>query len=585
MACREVSKWITEKVLVPVEKFFTEAREACEKVKKAIEEQVQKPVENWGSKQERRCRRQSCKWLCACCNKLFCWFITVVVKVVTWAFVTVLKWVPHLVCKVISVVIGVVVELVLKIVARLVTIPTCLYPNPLRALAVLWDLVNDVLDAFEDLLGLVVDLIKDYSDILYELGDFFDGIGRTFHVFGDAVGAIFGTIFGVPKAIADWLGDVFDWVHDMAQAVTDFLLGVLGLDWCRVQKVSGVVVNVPRVIFSVTRSLGWPVVAVMNQIDKHRLEATIDRSLVQVFGKDSERLESAREHIGVEGSLLGVSMVLQPYRMAIHSSKFLRELHNEGILDLYAVAGRFSACQDKWSGDQFQGEVVYTGTQTRVSKSDLDYFIELGPSSVPSFVVHPITRRAFENRLTLIKRKSQRLGVRFTSKEVKEVVVTDTKLIPLSIEGDDASAQRDLLRLAGRNGDAKLDMVPIIAIFGYVITEPGGAANTKLHGLASWFRPDLNHLGPSGVTFRDRFPKTIFENVPPHEIGHYLGLDHEDHTHPGEIMWKEMLGYDWAPMLLNYLLMHGEPIFTSDDAIATWHWITKTQKARNDILP
>ncbi len=44
-------------------------------------------------------------------------------------------------------------------------------------------------------------------------------------------------------------------------------------------------------------------------------------------------------------------------------------------------------------------------------------------------------------------------------------------------------------------------------------------------------------------------------------------------------------GLRLAAMLLNYFLTHGEPIFTSDDAIAAWHWITRTQKARNVILP
>ena len=73
MACREVSTWITENVLVPVERFITEAREACENVRKWVEEQVQQPVESWVSRTEQRCREQDCNWWCACCNKWFCW--------------------------------------------------------------------------------------------------------------------------------------------------------------------------------------------------------------------------------------------------------------------------------------------------------------------------------------------------------------------------------------------------------------------------------------------------------------------------------------------------------------------------------
>jgi hypothetical protein len=56
MACREVSTWITENVLMPVEQVVTEAREACENVATWVEEEVRQPVEEWISTTERRCR-------------------------------------------------------------------------------------------------------------------------------------------------------------------------------------------------------------------------------------------------------------------------------------------------------------------------------------------------------------------------------------------------------------------------------------------------------------------------------------------------------------------------------------------------
>ena len=106
MACREVSTWITENVLVPVERFITEAREACENVRKWVEEQVQQPIESWVSRTEQRCREQDCNWWCACCNKWFCWLVTIVVRVVTWVLVTVGKWVTYLACKIVVTVVG-----------------------------------------------------------------------------------------------------------------------------------------------------------------------------------------------------------------------------------------------------------------------------------------------------------------------------------------------------------------------------------------------------------------------------------------------------------------------------------------------
>lgn len=577
MACREVSKWMTEKVLVPVEKFITKAKKACESVKKKIEEKIQKPVEDWVSKQERKCKKQKCKWWCACCNKWFCWLVTVVVKVVTWVVVTIIKWVTHIVCKVVTVVIGTIVELVLKVITRLVTFFVCLFTDPLRALSALWDLFNDIIDAVEDLLDLILDLIEDIAEILGEFADLIGGIGRTFCIFGDVMCAIFGAIFGFFEGIVSWLADIVDWVHDTLEGLVDIVIGILSLDWCRIQKGLGVL-NVLRVITSVTRLPGmafW--VGPKGRIDQRHLESRIDDALEEAFADDPERLDRSRERIGIDGSLLGVPMTLQPFRMAIRSSDFLRRLHQEGVLDLYAVAGRFSDCQGKGAWQQFEGEIVYTGTQTRVTKTDLDYFVEHGAESVASFTVYPISLKAFETRLVLTERKSRRVGVRFSSEEIDEVVVNDPRFVPLVSDEADNLALRDLLGLVGRTGRDDLAVVPILAIFGYT--------NTDLHGLAAWYRPERNDTGPSGVSFRDRFPEVVFQYVPPHEVGHYIGLDHTGHTHPGQIMWKPNLGTDWAPALKTYLLTSSEPTFTDDDIDAVWQWLTTTAEARDDILP
>ncbi|CAG1012436.1 hypothetical protein BURK2_04517 [Burkholderiales bacterium] len=53
MACREVTTWITENVLVPAERFITEAREACETARRWVEEEVQQPIESWISQTNR----------------------------------------------------------------------------------------------------------------------------------------------------------------------------------------------------------------------------------------------------------------------------------------------------------------------------------------------------------------------------------------------------------------------------------------------------------------------------------------------------------------------------------------------------
>jgi hypothetical protein len=90
----------------------------CHNVQDWIEENIEQPVDQWVERTEKRCAEQDCDWWCACCNKWFCWLVTLLVKVVVWIVVTVGKWVTRVVCEVISFVLDVVafvVNLVLSI--------------------------------------------------------------------------------------------------------------------------------------------------------------------------------------------------------------------------------------------------------------------------------------------------------------------------------------------------------------------------------------------------------------------------------------------------------------------------------------
>lgn len=90
----------------------------CKEIHEWIEEQIEQPIESWENQQERRCREEECNWWTLCLNKLFCWLVWVVVKIVRWVIVTVGKWVTRVVCEVVSFVLdlaAVIVNLVLSI--------------------------------------------------------------------------------------------------------------------------------------------------------------------------------------------------------------------------------------------------------------------------------------------------------------------------------------------------------------------------------------------------------------------------------------------------------------------------------------
>jgi hypothetical protein len=580
MACREVSTWITDNVLVPVERVITQTQEACEQMRRWVEEQVWQPVEGWVATTERRCREQNCNWWCICCNKWLCWLVTLVVRVVVWVLTTVGKWVAYLVCKVVVAVVGIVVDLVLKIITRVVVIIVCLFTDPLKALSTLWDLVNDIVDAVDDVLELVVSLLDDIKEILNDVKGLVDGIGRSFCVFGTALCAFFTAIFGAIAGVVAWLSDIVDWVQDTVHGVRDLVGGILSLDWCRIQRGLGIL-NVLRVIPSVTRIPGTIFYAGPKAlIDVDTIRAKIDASLSQAFADDPARLARSRDRAQLAGSPGGLPCRLDARRLAIPSSRFLHELVSSGVLDLYSVAGRFTSCEGKFVYNQFDGEVVYSGTSTTVSKTDLDDFVRLGPDAVPAFTVYPITRAVFRRHLETAARKGVQLGLRLNWVRVIDLPVTDARFVPLA--SDDAASgdavQKDLLRAMGRpDRQEPLEVIPVVAVFGYVLS--------SLHGLTSSFRPVLGSSSPTGTTFRSRLPEVVFQYVPIHEIGHYVGLDHDPHNSAGEIMWKPSQPTDWGATVLNYLVTTGEANFTLDDVDRVWSWITTTPDARDPFLP
>jgi len=384
--------------------------------------------------------------------------------------------VTYLVCKIVTTIIGIVVEFVLKAITRIVAIIVCLFTDPLKALSALWDLLNDVIDFVDDVLELVVSLLDDVAEILHEVGDFLAAIGRTFCIFGDVFCVIFSAIFGALEGLADWLADIVDLVRDTVEGVRDVLVGLLSLDWCRIQQGLGIG-NILRIITSVLRLPGMLFyVGPRGLIEKRDLESIMDKAMGAAFGDDGGRLERSRTRSGIGGSPLGVPMTLDPRRMAIPSGRFLRDLHNTGVLDLYALVGRFTNCQGKTAWDQFKGEVVYTGTRLTVTKTDIDDFLANGSEAVPPFTVYSITRDTLRNRLKLTKRKGLQLGIHFSWSPIGEINISDPRFIPLASDETGDTVQRDLLRVMGRpDVNEDLSVVPFIAIFGYV---KGG-----LHGL------------------------------------------------------------------------------------------------------
>ena len=79
----------------------------CTEVTEWIEEKVSRPVEEWEERQEKKCKKR--KWYDP--RKWFCWFVTILVKVIRWVIVTVVKAVVTIVCRLIAVNINFIVDI------------------------------------------------------------------------------------------------------------------------------------------------------------------------------------------------------------------------------------------------------------------------------------------------------------------------------------------------------------------------------------------------------------------------------------------------------------------------------------------
>ncbi len=146
--CTEVGRWIDENIEKPVEQFLQTTKQQCTDTRKQIT--------TWRQQQEQRCREQECNWWCLCCNKWFCWLVTVLVQIIEW----VIETVCHLVVEIIRVIVMVLIKVTRWVVEAVVCFIErfCAYMYFLAGVALIVVLVGGVLTAAAALLpgGLAV---------------------------------------------------------------------------------------------------------------------------------------------------------------------------------------------------------------------------------------------------------------------------------------------------------------------------------------------------------------------------------------------------------------------------------------------
>jgi hypothetical protein len=606
-ACRTVRKWITKNVLVPVQRAITDSREECHEVGRWVEEHVTKPVERFISKVEQFCH--DLPWPL----DWFCEAVTVVVKVIEWVVETVVKWVVTVVCQVVTFVVGLVIELVLRVIGWVVQFVVCIFTDPIEALKSIYDLWHIVLDVVDDVFDFVGLLLDDVVGILDDVERLIDSVAASL--------GWLGVILGLIKGIIGLIRRIVEIVRDAVKAIQDVILGILDLNPCRMLRgltdlgtavgraliealfpLIGFAVGGPigALVGGAIKVIGAIVGGVRDSVQLKHLEDVIEEKIRSAFGSDQARIDRSLEKVNFDSRIVGLPFAADARRMFLSSTTErpnLRELHRAGVLDLRSLAGYVAGC-DRLINEA-DAEVVYAGTDLRVSYVDIDAYLDEGPDAVPEFHVFPITRAKFTDYLEIGRKKARFLGVQLTYPSLGSFQIVKPEWIPLQageskrVSPTDGTlnnvVQQTIFRdFFGRNALVTDDLstLPALEHFHYVDT------GKELFGLTSWFRPsldppatgDISERQPSGVTARNRTPSWVFRWVLIHEMGHYWGLDHlKNQRGPDEIMFTLSDGTVTSSMFYEFLLLGGEPRFTFEDIRTVWTWITGD--ARDSLLP
>ena len=553
--CARIRRALTTNFIMPVLAFFERAREVCEETRRRIEERVSRPVEEWVARRERRCRRRRRF------RRFFCRLVNAVVKAVTWVVVTVIKWVTYLVCKIVVDVVRIVVGFIVKVVAWVAAFMVCLFVDPLQALASIRDLYTAVLDLVDDVFDFIESLLDDAGDILADVEILIAALA-------DSLGPLGAFFLGVVKWVLHVARDLLDIVNTVVGGVQDLIVGLLRGNLCRaLAGLTDLGIGVLRTVFAVTRVPFGSLAGVRDSVNLADVEDEVIGALQNALRPDEDRLERALDRVAVGTRPMGYPFVADLRRFFLSSTSTaidLRALHANDIVDLFALAGHRSRCQNGLRSSR--GEVVYEGTRQTVTRTDLERFLDDGADAVPPFRVYPIKEEILSRHFEVAKRKAAFLGIRLARRPFGDIEITNLNQIPLDADGDTTAVHSAQFAVFGRSGSRDdLAQLPGIAHFGFI--------DTDLNGLASWYRPP-DDLSMSGVSYRDRSPDALFRYVLVHEMGHYWGLDHEGHDSPRFIMWTPRLATDIGDAALEFILLSGEPTFSRQDVKDAWRWMT-----------
>jgi hypothetical protein len=242
------------------------------------------------------------------------------------------------------------------------------------------------------------------------------------------------------------VADLLSIIGDLLQFLWLLLKALFTWDKCTLQEAIGELGNaVGGALILVGDVLIRPIV---DRVQTHRLRGYVKDEIAQKYARQPEVISALNELFRVDHGVFGYRLTCKVYRMYVDSRTTtaayadvpnLLGLHNDGKIDLYALAGFKDGCAifsgDGWYRPRHQTAVypfaaggggLGEPTPPELEKEHLDEYISAGGQGWRHFRIYASSQDNLDMRIDAAKEKGRQLGLILDfEQEDKEVIDPD----------------------------------------------------------------------------------------------------------------------------------------------------------------
>lgn len=469
------------------------------------------------------------------------------------------------------------------------------------------DAVEDVANAVADAGHDAIDALQDGADsVLHSLND-------TLCEYAGNIGCRIGNfVFGGLSGLVHGIHDIFDSYFDIIGHLGSFagallrgdLGGALGALVNIILDAANLILAVGRFYYGLSIYRG-----IRDYWNAESLRMFVEDLLAKTFGGDADRLARIRSHLHMdERSDWGMRIAATHRTFCLDSALLpLYQWHNAGKIDLYSLGGVANSSFEVWRRRTAVHVMSEDGIESslRANRWQIAKYIE-DEGKGQRLRVYALSRKAVKDYIRASEEKGRQIGVLLQwnegtrwdqfdfSRQAHEVSDADGLDPPYGFHFNRAQLDQFVVDKDYRVG-TRDEECELVAFAVFDISDGGrgrvagrnirqGSAATPCSsqpgrddGCCITVNTEPDKRG-SGVVYRDAYPPVITRYSLIHEIGHYFGLCHYNHSGVQNIMFTapdadpnaELSWFDWGE--LNYLV-DNEPRFTLEDGKNAWRFI------------